>query len=70
MAWVLLGEEAGLLVLGCVSQCVSLSPQCSCVEVSVRLLVGTGASSLGLMGPFLRVAIFAICLAGWVYEWV
>ena len=43
--------------MSCATLCQSCIPQSLCSAVNSLLFVGTGASSLGLLGPFLRVAI-------------
>lgn len=43
--------------LSCAAGCQSESPRASHSVVNILLSVGTGAASLGLLGPFLRVAI-------------
>lgn len=65
VAGILLRQETGLLVLRCGEMLargrgivVWCGVPCSAVQaVNILLSVGTGASSLGLLGPFLRVAM-------------
>lgn len=63
VAWVLLSQETRLLVLRClVLAYVRLQSlhYSSAMRVNILLSVGTGASSLGLLGPFLRVAMMSV----------